>query len=504
VSRPDPFAIAADRWRARAHASDPVTWAKNRLGIDLYSQQRKVARSLKHHNRVAVRSAHDCGKTFVAAVIACWWIDSNPIGDAFVITTAPSNPQLKAVFWREMTNLHNLAKSRGNPLPGRLNQTEWWIGNQIVGMGRKPADWNTEAFQGIHAYKVLAIIDEAAGVPAPMWVGVEGVTSNEESRVLAIGNPDDPDGEFARVSETSNRVWHKIRISAYDTPAFTGEKVAPRVLKTLITPGWVEARGNDWGVESALFIARVTGEFPNLASVKTKVVPIVSVMQCMEPPDNPSKLARTPVELGMDVAAGGDETVLRERRGVFAGREWRERTPDSDAAVELAIQAVVESGATLVKVDEIGWGWGVIGHINSELRNKGIKCRAVPVNVATRSTQPTKFVDLRSELWWMARDLSKDGGWVLHGMDNANETVAQLTDPHWFTAPQGKIRVESKDETIKRLRRSPDDADALILAFANPSSIDGRATVARRRRGAVRSRAIRDTRRARRGVVARG
>ena len=37
--------------------------------------------------------------------------------------------------------------------------------------------------------------------------------------------------------------------------------------------------------------------------------------------------------------------------------------------------------------------------------------------------------------------------------------------PKWEPDPAGRIKVEPKDETKERLGRSPDDADALLLAF---------------------------------------
>jgi hypothetical protein len=54
----------------------------------------------------------------------------------------------------------------GFALPGRHSlDAKWYIGNELVAYGRKPADYDPAAFQGIHARYVLVIIDEAGGVP---------------------------------------------------------------------------------------------------------------------------------------------------------------------------------------------------------------------------------------------------------------------------------------------------------------------------------------------------
>ena len=141
-------------------------------------------------------SCHDSGKSFIAARIAAWWLASRPIGEAFVVTTAPTLTQVRAILWREIARAH-----RAGRLPGRLNQTEWYMpvgeGEELVAYGRKPSDWDEDAFQGIHARHVLAILDEAGGVPRSLYTAVETITTSEECRVLAIGNPDHPGTQFA-------------------------------------------------------------------------------------------------------------------------------------------------------------------------------------------------------------------------------------------------------------------------------------------------------------------
>jgi hypothetical protein len=53
-------------------------------------------------------------------------------------------------------------------LPGRITlDAKWYIGNELVAYGRKPADHDPAVFQGIHARYVLVIIDEAEVSPSP-------------------------------------------------------------------------------------------------------------------------------------------------------------------------------------------------------------------------------------------------------------------------------------------------------------------------------------------------
>ena len=204
----------ANRWQA-----DPVGWVHERLGETMWSAQRQIAESVRDNRRTTVHAAFDCGKSYTAARLALWWIDTHRPGEAFVVTTAPSYQQVRAILWREMNKAHAKGK-----LIGRMTQMEWWIGGEMVAFGRKPQDYVAEAFAGIHAANVLVVLDEAAGVPANLWDQADGLIANEASRILAIGNPLDPGSRFAEVC-TPGSNWNTIGISAFDTPAFTGEEI---------------------------------------------------------------------------------------------------------------------------------------------------------------------------------------------------------------------------------------------------------------------------------------
>jgi hypothetical protein len=57
---------------------DPVGFITERLGEHVWSKQRQIAEAVRDHRRVAVPSAHETGKSFIAARIAAWWIRRSP------------------------------------------------------------------------------------------------------------------------------------------------------------------------------------------------------------------------------------------------------------------------------------------------------------------------------------------------------------------------------------------------------------------------------------------
>jgi hypothetical protein len=436
---------------------DPVAWVAERLGEHLWTKQAEIARSVAAHRRTAVQSCHGAGKSYTAARIAAWWLDTHAPGDAFVVSTAPTCSQVRAILWREIHRAH----VKGH-LPGHVNQSEWWIGGEIVGFGRKPSDYDPDAFQGIHARAVLVLIDEACGVPKSLWDAASTLVTNEDSRILAIGNPDDPSSFFAQVCRVDSG-WSVLKIAASDTPNFSGEDVPPEIKPLLISPLWVEERRIEWGADSPLYVAKVTGEFPAFAS--DAVVPYSWAKQCQRLdaplPDDGS------VALGIDVGAGGDQSVIRERRGNTAGRQWSDHSADPEILVNLAMLALRETGASSINIDTIGVGYGVAGHLRDQCREAGLEVDVVSINVAERAQDPTRFINLRAELWWeVGRDLSKDMAWDLAAVDDG--VISQLVAPKYSVARGGRIQVEAKDDVRRRIGRSPDDADALLLAFYRP------------------------------------
>jgi hypothetical protein len=446
---------------------DPVGWIEATLGEHVWSKQREIAEAVRDHRKVAVPSCHEAGKSWLASRIVAWWLSVHKPGEAFVVTTAPTTPQVRAILWREINRAH-----RKGALPGRTNQTEWWIGGEMVAYGRKPADYDPAAFQGIHARHVLVLIDEGCGVPETIFTAANSLVANENGRVLVIGNPDDPGAYFAKVCQPASG-WHVISIDAFETPNFTGEAVPDELRELLVSPIYEGEMRAEFGEEGATYLSKVRGRFPS--DNPDGVVPLSWVRQCQPDRDNiaanlPAEKAYEPdqllpVELGVDVGAGGDETVIRERRGMVAGRTWRYKTPDSTQASGYVVQAIKETDATRVKVDVIGVGWGIVGRVKELKSEHGAD--VIGVNVGQASTDPKRFPKLRDQLWWeVGRKLSQDKAWDLSAVDET--TVAQLIAPTWKPDSAGRHQIEKKADTVKRLKRSPDDADALLLAYYEP------------------------------------
>lgn len=438
---------------------DPVGWIEGK-GAYLWSMQRTICAAVVANDKVAVRAGHGLGKSFLAARIACWWIDSHPPGTAFVLTTAPTHPQVRAILWREMNRAH-----RSGSLKGKMNQTEWIIDGEIVGIGRKPADHDEQGLQGIHAEYLLMILDEAGGIPKQLWDAAETVATGEGCKILAIGNPDDPSSYFRKVCElpnggigvgTSELGWEVLRIRAWDSPNVTGEVVPDALRRGLTALKWIEDKRKSWGVGSPLWQAKVEAEFPS--DVADQVVSWSALLACARGDfDLPRDDARV---LGVDVGGGRDETVAALRVGGEITQLWRAQTPEDWQAMDLVLLAAGEGRPEKINIDAIGVGWGLLTGLSDKLP---VSCVVDGVKVSRSAKDPERFTMLRDELWWEARERCLARGWKLTGLDEAD--LQEFAAPKWSAVARGRIKVESKEETRKRIGRSPNAADAVMLAF---------------------------------------
>lgn len=453
----------------RAYADDPVGWVTHQARAETWSKQREMLESIVEHPRTAVRSCHESGKSWAAGQAGAWWIDSHTLGEALVVTTADTFTQVKAVMWQEIGK----AARRAN-VPGRVLQHEWWWGDILVGIGRKPADTDPTALQGLHRRYVLVIVDESDGVPAQMWEAVHSLGSAENARTLALGNPVDPNSHFAAMCRPGSG-WYVITIDAFETPNFTDEPVSARLREVLVSRRYVEEVAQEFGEGSPQWQGRVRGIHPEDATDTVCRISTVRANQHLrEGVPIPAEELWTdeelePRELGVDVgaSAGGDRSVIYARFGVRFRRVWGGQTPDEDDLAERIVDAVVATKASKVKIDATGVGWAVAGLIRAKCRERGIKAPAiVKVMVGEASTKPKRFARLRDQIWWeVGRELNEDGGWDLSEVDE--QTVAQLTAVRYSTNTARRIVIEKKAETKERIGRSPDDADAILLAAAD-------------------------------------
>jgi hypothetical protein len=391
-----------------------------------------------------------------------------------VWTTAPGGDQVSGILWEDIRKIH---KRLG--LPGKIGlDNKWRIDGVLVASGRKPADKadgadeDPDTGQGFHRRYLLVVLDDAGGLDTWLWDAAENITTGDDCRILGTGNPDHAGSRFAQLCE--HPLWTAFKASLFDSPNFTGEYVPGDLRPVLTTRAWQEARLSDWGREDRRYISKVLAEFPK--DHPDQVVPASALGECFfAEPRAAAELL--PVVLGVDVGGGSDLTVVRERRGVQARGRWAYAGSDPEKSADLVMEAIRATGATMVNVDANGVGHGLVGDLRRQIR-RGDAGRDVTVNAimtGAAASDPAKYKNLRAELWWViGREASQHREWDLSRAAEGETVKTELLLPRWKLDALGKIVIEPKEDIRKRTGgKSPDDADALLLAFFVPRDAQG-------------------------------
>jgi hypothetical protein len=496
-------------------------WSQTRLGTWLTPAQIAINQSVVENRYTAVPSCHAAGKSRYSAMKVGHFIDSHPVGSAFVVTTAPTSAQVESVLWRELQKVHTMAKLRGRLT--RAGYPQWRIGDELVAFGRRPTE--VASFQGIHAKFILIVLEEADGIPEALWIAADTLASSGAAHVLAIGNPDSADSHFAKVVRPGSG-WNVVPIDGLRTPNFTKKAVSkypdlkqymidngippadkklremqvPLYIRkewndVLLSPVWVHERMERWGVrrfedpetgkvrwrEPALWWSKVRGRPPEEGS--EGLIPLSWIESAFRRWDLWDEAGRPRPDgrliLGCDVAdTGKDETVMTNRVGPIVMSMERVGQQDTETTASRLIGRLQTIGGALACVDATGIGIGVVNKI------RHTRLPVIPYIGAGRAeglrdvTGEFGFANIRSAAYWHVRELLDP----VNGPGNVafprdEDLLADLTIPTWKVKTGGIIAVEPKENVVKRLKRSPDCGDAIVMTFWPDSSSEGRARI---------------------------
>jgi phage terminase large subunit len=459
---------------------DPAWWVRTLFPGDLEPYQVRILESVRDNVRTAVRACHAPGKTWVASRAVLWFLLCHP--GSIVVTTAPTWRQVEQLLWAEIRAAYNVARL---PLGGCLYKTPQKglvVDSQDKWFAVGVSTTESEKFQGYHAPHVLIVVDESSGVPDNIFEGIRGVLSAGFVRLLLLGNPTRPEGEFYDAFNSKAAVYGgRIHISAWDTPNLAplkdahdacptrAEKVsllrgAPIEVPHLVSPAWVADMLEEFGEESPIFRVRVLGEFPPSAPDQLIPLHLVEASSARWAEETTMHWWRQPTwtgqsTLGADIARYGDaETVFASLwEGMVAPLEVYQQQ-DTMATTGRLVAAQRRYRAGITRVDAVGLGAGVYDR-GREVGIPGL----VAVNVGQSSSKPKEFVNIRAEWFWHLRNLFETGA-IAVPLDH--RLHGQLSSLRYRMVSGGQMQVETKEEARKRGVVSPDRADAVMLAAA--------------------------------------
>lgn len=473
---------------------DPLMKAWSSISKSYIETQELGTPSFKN---IALESATGTGKTYALARIVFWFLDC--FENSLVVTTAPSEAQLKLGLWSEISMLYPKIKSL------RPNAQKWLFRlaleiqgdegmTEVERVNAVQNAWHAVAFvtgttadevsankaRGFHRRHMLIILEECTGIPYPILTAFQNTCTGNTNYILAVGNPDnefDTLHQFAMQSDCVN-----FRISAKDHPniVFQSERY-----QGAVTQSSINSRTAVYGEDSQLWNAMVRGISPEQSAdslIKRQWVENCLFNENADPDDSYPAV-------GIDVAnsEAGDKAALAWGR---ASRLEVVQEFQCDNATHLAYNLIYEDyqlseklytdystqklkeydiDPAFIGIDAVGVG---VATVNAFL-DEGMPSvnalqgaawdEVIPVDKETEKPK-YKFRNLRAQMYWELREDLRASriNIAIVNDELRNQLVRELCIPK-FDVSTGAIAIEKKESIKKRLGgKSPNLADAVV------------------------------------------
>ena len=420
-----------------------------------------------------------------------------------VFTTAPSLQQVKDILWKEVRQLYDryktcLGGSRGELFVKKDESAK------AVGYTAKHTDSN--AFQGRHADNLLLIQDEADGISNTIDEAFESCLTGSKNRGIRIGNPLTSGSAFFKACQLDKikiTVWNHPNVAWAYSPAIAENgktihrlkpEIADRILKSKhlgkddpvkpqdewdedlprdVIPGavsiaWIEKVRVKYDEFSSYWMSRVEAEFPG--DDVEGIIPLSWLHEARDrydrDPEYWDNLAfQDRWRLGVDVSDGGDRHAIALWRGkVLYSVKYINPKNDRQDTVSLAkeeVEPLIDSlgGMYGCAVDNTGVGAGTLG----TLRRDGYY--AIGCKFGSAAKDKLQYSDRKTELYWKLRDWLRSGEAAIAPLGDAQDEVfEEIAAVRYNSDTENKTKCESKSETKKRIKRSPDGGDAVIIS----------------------------------------
>lgn len=495
----------------------PDDFAREVLGQARWAAQRTIGQELETTRRVTVRSCRGTGKTRELAFELVYWLNTR---ECIIVTMAPSDRQVRELLWSEVRDLYDKARI---PLLGRPDQTQLKIGPRHFAVGFSTD--RPERAQGYHGGRVpppddpdrdltadeleerlkeikagsskwgvplIWMLDECVGIDQKILDVIQGSLVGPNVYVLMAANPlqDAAADHWFAKSHKAGSGFARIKIAAEpapeDLPDTTSSDYAyEHVPNWLLTQEAIDERKRDWGEDSPLWRAHGLAQFA-VDEGDAQVVPsvLIELASDREAPD----VDLGPM-VGVDVARTRDACVATLwHDGTLVGiKRWRPKLGDPAALMSVAqtIGGLLRSwGRQLERagvwegkipgercsVDKVGLGEGVC----DRLGEMGIFVQRVdfgspPVGDWRELTGEVEFDNRKAELFWVMRRALQEGMGRIPERDEFSrvwEELPWITYDEVWKGGRTVIKLEKKEKVRERHGRSPDYADAAVLAWS--------------------------------------
>lgn len=425
--------------------------------------QIEAMRRLVKSRRLSVRAPHGAGKTAMAAIIILWFaLTRDGETDWKIPTTASAWRQLTKFLWPE---IHKWTRRIKWDKVGRdpLNADE--LLNLSIkletGEAFALASHDSSLIEGAHASELLYLFDEAKVIPDATWDSAEGAMSTGNCYWLAVSTPGAPDGRFYHIQR------HAPGYEDWDVRHITLDDM---IKAHVTTHEYSEQRARQWGRGSAQYKNRILGEFA--ASEEDAIIPLewieASNMRWLEWHDAYHDKAVTCDKFAIDVARTGADKIVFALGHADVVMELRESEKEGTMQTAAKGTALLNGHPNAIAIiDVMGVGAGTYDRMIEE---PGHAERVFAFNSSKTTDRKDKsnqfgFLNVRSAAWWHLREMLDPANGYDLALPDDDELTGDLTTPKWVERSGAKIQVEGKDSIRKRIGRSTNHGDAVVMLY---------------------------------------
>lgn len=382
---------------------------------------------------------------------------------------------------------------------GRLNETAllWRMNDgRTLEFGAVEHEWDVQKFQGRpHALKAFDELPQFSESQYRFLSGWARTTDpNERVRIVGVGNPPtDTQGEWViqhwgpwldpqhpHPAEPGELRWYAvvagedIECEGPEPFAWHGETIMPRSRTFiparvtdnphLLATGYVATLQ---GMPEPLRSQMLYGDFTaGLTDDPRQVLPTAWVRAAQDRWHEGGRTG-TLTQAGIDVAQGGADSFATARRY----GTWFDRVeivpgpdvPDANVAADHVARVLADGGVAAIDGDGIGSSTYFLARARLGER---VRCYL--------GSQPTDwqdragvlaFTNTRSAAYWALREALDPSNGLDLALPPDRELRVELCAPTWERLPGGKVKLEPKADIKARLGRSPDRADAVVMAW---------------------------------------
>jgi hypothetical protein len=171
--------------------------------------------------------------------------------------------------------------------------------------------------------------------------------------------------------------------------------------------------------------------------------------------------------MGVDVAQGGkDKTTLARLYGAWFNTIISANGADTKDGADVGGLVIKHrrDGAHITVDGTGGWGGDTVGFLKRENKINASVIVFSSASGATAKDSHIPFANLRAEMFWRFREALEPKSGENICLPRSARLKAQLTSIRWKLQGQ-KILIESKDDIRARTGTSPDEADAVVMAW---------------------------------------